>query len=154
MKRVFVFALAAICFSAATGCYTASSNVSRGTLNQAGRQTEGTVEAVKEVIIDGRQTRVGQIGGASVGAAAASGGLGRGTAGALGAAGAGVVGMVVGQKVEEFLTRKRGQEIVVRLDEGRTIVIVQEVPPGFQPGDRVAVLDTGINARVTPVWSN
>jgi outer membrane lipoprotein SlyB len=60
-----------------------------------------------------------------------------------------VAGAVVGQAVEEVATRKRAQEITIRLDDGSTVSVTQEVSTGlFMDGDRVKVLNGGGGARV------
>jgi outer membrane lipoprotein SlyB len=86
-------------------------------------------------------------GGGVLGGAAASGG--RGVGGAVVQAAGSVAGAVVGQAVEESATRKRAQEITIRLDDGSTVVVTQESSTGlFQDGDRVRVLNGGGQARV------
>ena len=63
-----------------------------------------------------------------------------------------VAGAVVGQAVEEVATRKRAQEITIRLDDGSTVSVTQEVSTGlFMDGDRVKVLNGGGGARVAMV---
>lgn len=112
------------------------------------RAEYGTVTTVRQVNIEGQRTGLGLFGGGIMGAAATSGG--RGVGGAVVQAGGTVAGAIVGQAVEESATRKNAQEITVRLDDGTTVVVVQESAPGlFQDGDRVRVLNGGGSARVT-----
>lgn len=112
------------------------------------RVDTGVVTSVREVTIEGQRSNLGMYGGGIVGAAAASGG--RGVGGAVGQAAAGVAGAVVGQATEEAVTRKHGQEITIRLDDGSTVVVTQEANSGlFQDGDRVQVINGGGGARVT-----
>jgi outer membrane lipoprotein SlyB len=60
-----------------------------------------------------------------------------------------VAGAVVGQAVEEVATRKRAQEITIRLDDGSTVSVTQESSTGlFMDGDRVRVINGGGHARV------
>jgi outer membrane lipoprotein SlyB len=107
----------------------------------------GTVSYVREVNIEGSKTNLGMYGGGLIGGAAASGG--RGVSGAVVQATGAVVGAVGGQAVEEAITRKRAQEITVRMDDGRMVVITQEVSGGlYRDGDRVRILDGGHSARV------
>ncbi len=100
----------------------------------------GDVVAVREVQISGRNTIVGTGGGALMGGAAASGGSGVGGA-VVHAAGA-VAGAVAGEAVEEVATRKNAQEITVKLSNGATVAIVQEVrnEGRFAVGEHVQVL--------------
>lgn len=108
----------------------------------------GVVTNVRQVNIEGQRSNLGLFGGGIIGGAAASGGSGVG--GAVVQAGGAVVGAIAGQAVEEVATRKLAQEITVRLDDGRTVVVTQEVSSGmYQDGDRVRVLDGYGNARVS-----
>jgi len=107
----------------------------------------GTDTGVREVNFEGQRSNLGIFGGGLVGGATASGG--RGVTGAVVHAGGSVVGAVAGQAIEEGVTRKRAQEITIRLDDGRTVVVAQEVSGGlFSDGDRVRLLDGGGGARV------
>jgi len=73
-----------------------------------------------------------------------------GTASGVGATAGGVVGGVAGAAAEEAATRKPGIEITVRLDSGRTIAVVQEdTGEKFAPGERVRMLESGGQARIT-----
>lgn len=109
----------------------------------------GVVEKADAVVVAGRRTAIGTIGGGAVGAAAA-GEIGHGTGRRLAQAGGAVVGAVAGQAVEEAVTRQPGQDLHIRLDSGRTVVVTQTVPPEFRPGERVALVSGGAGpARVT-----
>jgi outer membrane lipoprotein SlyB len=103
----------------------------------------GRVVSSQPVGIEGQKSNLGQMGGAGLGGVAASqgrydtGGL---VAGAVGA----VAGAVLGQAVEEVATRKEGQRIIIQMDDGRMIEIVQEAEDGyFHEGDRVQVAEGG-----------
>lgn len=109
----------------------------------------GVIEKVDAVVIAGRRTALGTLGGGAVGAAAA-GEIGHGAGRRLAQAGGAVVGAVAGQAVEEAVTRDAAQELHVRLDSGKTVVVTQPVPPEFRPGERVALVSGGAGpARVT-----
>lgn len=109
----------------------------------------GVVESVRNVNLEGTQSGVGAVAGGVVGGIAGSnvgGGKGSAIAATLGA----LAGGLAGAAAEEVATRKPGIEITVRLDGGRTIAIVQEdTGESFRPGDRVRVLESGGQARVT-----
>ena len=108
----------------------------------------GIVTSVREVTIEGQKSNLGMYGGGLVGGAAGSG-IGSGVGKSIASAGGAVVGAVTGQAVEEVATRKRAQEISVRLDDGRTIVVTQEVQSGlYQDGDRVRVIHSSGEARI------
>lgn len=100
----------------------------------------GTVMAVKEVTLEGERTNLGLYGGAAVGGAAALPQGSINTGDVVVQAAAAVVGAVAGQAIEEAATRERAQEITIRMDNGRTVMITQAVPDGpFREGDRVQV---------------
>jgi outer membrane lipoprotein SlyB len=104
----------------------------------------GVVIGVREVNIEGQKSNLGLFGGGVIGAAATKPASGSGRAAALGQAAATVGGAVAGQAVEEVATRKRAQEITVRLDDGRTVVVTQDVSGGlYQDGDRVRIVNGG-----------
>lgn len=105
-----------------------------------------------EVTIGGTHSQIGLIGGVAVGVAATKPAPNSGRGAAVAQAGAGIAGAVVGEAVEEVATRRTGQEITVRLDDGRMVVVTQEVAEGmFRDGDRVHVLSGGgrNGARIT-----
>ena len=132
-----------------SGCTFPSSRttVPAAQANVLQRAEYGTVTSVREVNIEGQKGQLGMYGGGLIGAAAASGG--RGVGGAVVQATGAVAGAVVGQAVEEVATRKRAQEINVRLDDGSTVTVTQDSSTGlFIDGDRVRVINGGGYARV------
>ncbi len=100
----------------------------------------GTIESLRGVQIAGTQSPLGMIGGAVVGGLLGSGvggGLGRN----LATVGGAIAGGVAGSAIENNVTQQNGVEIVVRLDNGRTVSIVQAVGAQlFSLGQRVQVL--------------
>ena len=134
---------------AVAGCTFPSSRrtVPSAQANVLQRAELGTVTSVREVNIEGQKGQIGMYGGGLIGAAAASGG--RGVGGAVVQATGAVVGAVAGQAVEEAATRKRAQEINIRLDDGSTVTVTQDSSTGlFMDGDRVRVINGGGHARV------
>jgi outer membrane lipoprotein SlyB len=143
------FVLVAVLSLAVAGCTFPSSRrtVPIGQANVLQRTELGTVTSVREVNIEGQKGPLGMYGGGIVGAAAASGG--RGVGGAVMQATGAVAGAIGGQAVEEVATRKRAQEISVRLDDGSTVTVTQDASTGlFMDGDRVRVINGGGHARV------
>jgi outer membrane lipoprotein SlyB len=69
---------------------------------------------------------------------------GRGVATILGAVGHGLAG----NAIEHNAAAQNGEEILVRLDNGATIAVVQGGPQGFEPGQRVRVLSGPRGARL------
>lgn len=134
---------------AVAGCTFPSSRrtVPSAQANVLQRAELGTVTSVREVNIEGQKGQLGLYGGGLMGAAVASGG--RGVSGAVVQATGAVAGAVAGQAVEEVATRKRAQEITIRLDDGSTVTVTQESSSGlFMDGDRVRVINGGGQARV------
>jgi outer membrane lipoprotein SlyB len=111
----------------------------------------GYVEHVREVQIEGTKSGVGSGAGAVIGgtmggnAAGGRGSVGRVVGGVAGA----VIGGVAGGAAEEGITRQKGLEITVKLDNGRMLAVVQAADEDFRIGDRVRILTGGGASRVT-----
>ncbi|WP_027362723.1 glycine zipper 2TM domain-containing protein [Desulfospira joergensenii] len=109
----------------------------------------GTIESVKEVLIEGTKTPIGAAAGGIAGGVAGhsvGGGSGKAVATVIGA----LAGAAAGAVAEEGITRKPGLEIVVKKDNGRTIVVVQEADMDLAPGDRVRIISSSEgNTRVS-----
>lgn len=109
----------------------------------------GTVESVREVLMEGTETGTGALAGAAVGGIAGSH-IGGGRGQIIGAILGAVAGGVAGSAIEENVTKKNALEITVRLDGGQLIAVVQERGGDqFLPGDRVRVLSGNGSSRVT-----
>ena len=122
------------------------------TRDQARREQNirmGVVESVREVLMEGTKSPVGAVAGAAVGGVAGStlgGGKGSTIAAVIGA----VAGGLAGSAIEEGVTRKQAMEITIKMDNGQLIAIVQEGDPlEFRPGDRVRIISSGGESRVT-----
>ena len=133
------------------GCATSKSG-DVYTRDQARREQNirmGVVESVREVLMEGTKSPVGAIAGAAVGGVAGStlgGGNGSTIAAVIGA----VAGGLAGSAIEEGVTRKQAMEITIKMDNGQLIAIVQEGDPlEFRPGDRVRIISSGGESRVT-----
>ncbi len=108
---------------------------------------DATIVELRVIKIAGESTRVGTLGGAWIGSTAArSAGGGRGSR-ILGAVG-GVAGAVIGRSTERELTADEGLEILLRLDNGDTVAVVQGGDVPFEVGEQVRVLRDGASARV------
>jgi outer membrane lipoprotein SlyB len=84
---------------------------------------------------------IGGIAGSGVG-----GGRGSAVSTVLGV----VAGGLAGAALEEGGTRKPGLEIVVRLDSGRLLAVIQEDKgESFQVGERVRLLESRGEARIS-----
>ena len=112
---------------------------------------KGTVESVKQVEIEGTKTPVGAVAGAAAGGVLGStigNGKGRTLATVVGA----LAGAAGGAVAEEAITSKKGLELVVKKDNGQTIVVVQEADVYIAAGDRVNVIRANDGTtRVSPI---
>lgn len=126
---------------ALTGCISSRSGgaYSRDQARHMQDVQMGTVEAVREITIEGTQSGVGAVAGGAVGGIGGSE-VGHGKGSAAGAVVGAVLGGVAGGAIEEVATRKKGYEITVKLDGGRTVAIAQEADEEFKVGERVRIV--------------
>jgi outer membrane lipoprotein SlyB len=106
----------------------------------------GTVVSVRFARLNEDQAPVGTVAGAAIGGLLGSGighGAGRGVTTILGAVGGGLAG----NAIERNATTQNGEEIVIRLDSGATIAVVQG-SQDFEAGQRVRVLAGPRGSRV------
>jgi outer membrane lipoprotein SlyB len=135
--------VACILSAVLVGCMSSTTDpmVPRAHVGVAAELTQGRVISAVPVTIEGDNSGIGTMGGAGVGGAggvAAAGG--GGTEAIMASAVGAVAGAVVGKVVEERVTRKPGQRVTIRLDDGKIIEVVQEAEEGiFLEGDRVNV---------------
>jgi outer membrane lipoprotein SlyB len=154
MKQMSILALALISLSALilSGCAPGlgGSTYSRDQARQEQSIRTGVVESVREVQIEGTRSGVGAVGGGVAGGIGGSY-MGHGTLGALGATLGAVGGLLAGQALEEGVTRRKGLEVTVRLDNGSLVAITQEAEADetFKPGERVRILSGDGVSRVT-----
>jgi outer membrane lipoprotein SlyB len=107
----------------------------------------GTIQSVRPVRLNEDEAPVGTIAGGAIGGLLGNSighGGGRAAATILGAVGGGFLG----NSIEHGSTAQNGEEIVVRLDSGATIAVVQGGPERFEAGQRVRVLTGPRGARV------
>lgn len=108
----------------------------------------GIVESVRQVKLEGTKSPVGTIAGGAVGGIAGSS-IGHGKGSAIAAVVGAVAGGLAGSAAEEAITRKDGVEITVKLDGGGLIAIVQEADEVFKAGEKVRILESGGESRVS-----
>jgi len=150
-SMIKVLSLLLISLALLAGCASSKSG-DVYTRDQARREQDirmGVVESVREVLMEGTKSPVGAVAGAAVGGIAGStlgGGKGSTVAAVIGA----VAGGLAGSAIEESVTRKQAMEITIKMDNGQLIAIVQEGDPlAFRPGDRVRIISSGGESRVT-----
>ncbi len=139
--------LAAIALSSCTSSKSGSA-YTRDQARQEMHVRLGTVESVREVMLEGTKSGTGTLAGAAVGGVAGSN-IGGGKGQIVGAIIGAVAGGLAGSAIEEGVTRKNALEITVKLDNGQLAAIVQEGDEPFHPGDRVRILSGGGSTRVT-----
>ena len=108
----------------------------------------GIVESVRQVKLEGTKSPIGTVAGAAVGGIAGSS-IGQGKGSTIGAVIGAVVGGLAGSAAEEMMTRKDALEITVKLDGGGLTAVVQEADEQFKAGDKVRLIESGGNTRVS-----
>lgn len=151
MRALLMLCAAAL---ALTGCATSRSGdvYSREQARQVHTVERGVIETLRPIQIEGTSGAVGGVSGAVIGGVAGSTvGGGRGTT--LATVAGALAGGLIGAAIEEGATKKQGLEMIVRLDNGQTIAVVQETQEGdsFSVGERVNVLTRNGVARVTSI---
>lgn len=139
----------------AVGCASNFSpgSYSSGQVMQQQSVRYGTIVSIAYVKIKGSLSPIGAIAGGIAGGAIGNtigGGSGKTLATVAGAIG----GAVAGNAIQKAVTRKPGLQIVVKLDSGRSIAVVQGIEQNvtFEPGERVMVLTSSNGvARVQPL---
>ena len=148
MNRTLIAALFALTALAATGCATVGpADYSYREARSIQNVAYGTIQSVRQVRLNEDQARVGTLAGGAIGGLVGNTvghGGGRAVATILGAIGGGLAG----NAIEHDAAAQEGEEIVLRLDTGATIAVVQGGPERFEPGQRVRVLTGVRGARV------
>jgi len=154
VRRWMAIAAIAASVSVLAGCAHQSASSSVYTYGQAQREQIirlGTVEAVRQVVIQNdRSSGAGALAGGALGGVAGSA-IGGGRGQVLAAIGGGILGALAGDTVEHRMAQKTGLEITVRLDNGETRVIAQEADVSLGVGQRVRVISGGGPTRVVPM---
>lgn len=124
-------------------------NYTRGQVRGEQSVRIGTVENVRDVTIDARDTGTGTLAGAAIGGVAGSTVGGGATANVVGAIAGALVGGIIGGAVEKSNNDRVGVEVTVRLEGGKMIAITQEKDEDFRVGDRVRILSGQGSTRVS-----
>jgi len=111
----------------------------------------GTIVSMRPVAIQTPPTGIGALTGAAAGGVAGSYIGGDPRANILGAIGGALLGGIAGSAVEGSLSGGRAIEFIIRLDDGRTVSVVQSNENRFAIGQRVAVI-YGRRVRLAPVY--
>lgn len=110
----------------------------------------GVIEQLRPVQIEGTKTPIGAGAGAAVGGIAGSSIRGGKTAQVMAVIGA-VAGGLAGAAIEEGATRTSGVEFTIKMDDKRTIAVVQGLSPNerYAVGERVRVITSSQATRVS-----
>lgn len=148
MSRAILVMTSLLAAVLAAGCTLPSRGdvYSREDTRKAWDVRYGEVTDVDPVTIEGQRTSLGRVGGGYVGYEAGRAIGGHGTSGDVGGAVGAVAGAVAGEAVEEGVTRQDGLQISVKLDDGRTIAVVQAADQPFAVGERVKIYSRGDGA--------
>lgn len=110
----------------------------------------GVVESVREVQIEGTSSNIGTATGAAIGGLLGHASSSNQTVRNVGGIAGAVIGGMAGAAAEEGLTRQKGYEIVVRMDNGELFATVQTGEESLLAGDRVYLIKDGSGTlRVT-----
>ena len=141
MKTNIILVLMVIVAIYISGCASSRSGqvYSREEARQVQTVENGTVESVKEVLIEGTKTPIGTAAGGVAGGVLGST-IGSGSGRTVAIVAGALAGAAAGTMAEEGITRKQGLEIVVKKDGGQTIVVVQEADVLIVAGDRVRII--------------
>jgi outer membrane lipoprotein SlyB len=134
---------------AVAACTTTNPDVvSRHDAQRMSTVLDGTIVAVRDVVVDGIQSGLGGAAGGIIGGVAGSSLRGNRESTIGGVIGA-VVGGVVGNAVERVATKEDAVELIVQLASGERRAIVQaRGAESLNVGDAVMVVTTGGKARV------
>ena len=136
-----------------SGCAKPSASANVYTYNQAQRDQvmrNGTVVNVRPITIQKEGTSgAGMVAGGAAGGVVGST-IGGGTGRTLAILGGAVLGALAGDAVEEYVGKKDGLEITVKLDNGETRVIAQEADMPIMLNQRVQVISGAGPTRVVP----
>lgn len=127
-----------------------SANVyQKGEMRRIGTVRSGVIEQIRQVKMEDSQG-IGAISGGAIGGIAAGSRIGRGSGSSIAGIIGALLGGMLGDRIERGITRKDVLEIIVRLNSGERIMIVEDTDITLQAGQAVDVIDNGKTARVVP----
>lgn len=148
-KKLTPLAVVSLFFCSCAQDSLTGDTYSRSEAGRAQSVRTGRITSIRNVKIEGGNTAGAVLGGVAGGFLGNEVGHGAGrTAATIGGA---ALGSVAGSHIEQNVNSRQGLEIQVKLDQGGSISVVQEVNPreNFNIGDRVRVLINGGRDRVT-----
>ena len=150
-KNILTLLMVSIFAASCVNTSFAPDVVSRGDAQKQQYVVLGKVIDITEVVIEGDRQK-GAVAGALIGGVAGKGVTESETesdiAGVLGA----LVGSAVGSKMGDAATRKPAIELLLDLDSGKTVSIIQEEGDySFAVGQRVKIIKNKGKSRVMPL---
>lgn len=151
MKKLLILTAAApLLFASCAQNSMTGDTYTRGEAGRAQSVNSGKITSIRSVKFEGDNKAGAILGGIAGGFLGNEIGSGS-TANTAGAIGGAAVGAALGSHLEQSIGSRQGIEITVKLDNGRSVSVPQEVNPreSFNVGDRVRVLSNGGTTRVT-----
>lgn len=135
------------------GCATPSNSTmvySQGQMRQMQQVYFGTVLAVAPVRMEGSNNELYTLGGAALGGMAGSK-IGKGSGSVAGAIVGALAGGTAAMAAQRHVGGTNALQLTIRLDNGKTVSIVQEADVPFVTGQRVQILSGAGTDRVMPI---
>ncbi len=148
-KKLIPLAVVSLVFSSCAQDSLTGDTYSRSEAGRAQTVRTGRITSIRNVKIEGGNTAGTVLGGVAGGVLGNQ--IGKGSGNVAATVGGALVGGVAGSHIEQNVNSRQGLEIQVKLDQGGSISVVQQVNPRetFEVGDRVRVLLSGGRDRVT-----
>lgn len=150
MKKLFAAVI--IASLTLTGCAVPSqtgNTYSRGDALNVMTVRMGTLEGARMVKLEGSRSGMGALAGGTIGGIAGSS-MGKGKGKVLMTVIGALAGVGVGAAMEEGSSASRGLELIIRMDNGQVIAVIQEMSDeAFSNGQRVRVISDGRRVRVS-----
>ncbi|GAB4222759.1 MAG: hypothetical protein Kow0076_4570 [Francisella sp.] len=147
MKKIFLFAF--LCFFL-VGCSSTEPSYLSNSVGQVSQVEQGKVVDIQQVSIKGSSnigSRIGGVAGGIGGALAGSGNIFTQLAASIGGA---IVGGIAGGFTESAITSSKGYQFTIKLNNGKSIAVLQKEKLDINIGDKVTVYMSGNNTRVVP----
>lgn len=152
----FLFSLFSFGLAGCTNTDTYSGDTYSGSQIKTGMEVRyGTITNLRTVNIQAPNSGLGGLAGGAIGGIGAEGTTDSRTESRIFGVIGGLIGSIVGNKVEQKVNKVKSSEIQVKLEEGKTIVVVQkESAVPFVMGQRVRVIGDGQSLSVAPANAN
>ncbi|AIT09764.1 membrane protein [Candidatus Francisella endociliophora] len=153
MKKLSISASILLLALFLTNCSSSGPSYSANSIGQVSQVEQGKVIDIQQVNIKGSDSigaRVGGLAGGLGGALAGSGNMVTSIAGSISGA---LVGGVAGGATEKAVTSSKAYQFAIKLDNGKTIAVLQQDDNGIKVGDKITIYMSGNNTRIVPAQS-